>query len=182
VSPLGTKKQLYGVMAEFHNPDDLLHAVETVRAEGYAKLDAYMPYPIEEIWEAIGHHKSPVPLIVLIGGIVGGLGGFFLQYWVSALEYPVNVGGRPYNSWPAFIPVTFECTILGAVLAAVAGVFILNGLPEPYHPVFNVPSFAFASRDRYFLCIEAADPKFDRQNAHLLLLSLKAAEVTDVEA
>jgi Alternative complex III, ActD subunit len=119
---------------------------------------------------------------VLIGGIVGGLGGFFLQYWVAAVEYPLNIGGRPYNSWPAFIPVTFECTILGAVLAAVAGVFILNGLPEPYHPVFNVPRFALASRNRYFLCIEAADPKFDRERAHLLLLSVKATEVSDVDA
>jgi hypothetical protein len=168
------------VLAQFTHPQDLLEAIETVRAEGYTKLDAYTPYPIEEIWEAIGHHKSRVPLIVLIGGILGGLGGFFLQYWVAVIEYPVNIGGRPFNSWPAFIPVTFECTILGAVLAAVAGVFIVNGLPEPYHPVFNVPSFAFASRNRYFLCIEARDPQFDREKVHLLLLSLRASEVTDV--
>jgi Alternative complex III, ActD subunit len=174
------RRGLYGVMGEFLHPHDLLHAIEAVRAEGYTKIDAYSPHPIEEVWEAIGHRKSPVPLIVLIGGLVGGLGGFFLQYWVSAIEHPLNVGGRPYNSWPAFIPVTFECTILGAVLAAVAGVFILNGLPEPYHPVFNVKNFAYASRDRYFLCIEASDPKFDRERAHLLLLSVKATEVTDV--
>jgi len=179
VAPRAT---IHGVMGEFHHPQELVDAIEHVRAEGYTKIDAYTPYPIEEVWEAIGHHKSPVPLIVLIGGIVGGLSGFFLQYWVSAVEYPLNIGGRPYNSWPAFIPVTFECTILGAVLAAVAGVFILNGLPEPYHPVFNVPHFAFASRDRYFLCIEATDPKFDRQRAHLLLLSLRASEVSDVPA
>jgi hypothetical protein len=172
--------RIHGVMGEFSDPQDLLDAIEQVRGEGYTRLDAYTPYPIEEVWEAIGHHKSPVPLIVLIGGIVGGLSGFFLQYWVAAIEYPLNIGGRPYNSWPAFIPVTFECTILGAVLAAVAGVFILNGLPEPYHPVFNVPRFALASSNRYFLCIEARDPMFDRERAHLLLLSLKAAEVTDV--
>jgi hypothetical protein len=182
MSPAVLRKPIYGVMGEFFEPDDLIHAIEQVRAEGYTKIDAYMPYPIEAVWEAIGHDKSRVPLIVLLGGIVGGLSGFFLQYWVSVIEYPLNVGGRPYNSWPAFIPVTFECTILGAVLAAVAGVFILNGLPEPYHPVFNVPAFAHASRDRYFLCIEARDPKFDRERAHLLLLSLKAGEVTDVEA
>jgi hypothetical protein len=175
-----TGRLLHGVMAEFSHPQDLVDAIEQVRREGFTKVDAYTPYPIEEVWEAIGHHKSPVPLIVLIGGIIGGLAGFFLQYWVAVIEYPVNVGGRPNNSWPAFIPVTFECTILGAILAAVAGVFILNGLPEPYHPVFNVPRFALASRDRYFLCIEARDPMFDRERAHLLLLSLKAAEVTDV--
>jgi len=175
-----TSPPIHGVMGEFSHPQDLVDAIEQVRAEGYKNLDAYTPYPIEEVWEAIGHHKSPVPLIVLIGGIIGGLGGFFLQYWVAVIEYPINIGGRPYNSWPAFIPVTFECTILGAVLAAVAGVFILNGLPEPYHPVFNVPRFASASRDRYFLCIEARDPMFDRERARLLLLSLKADEVTDV--
>jgi hypothetical protein len=110
-----------------------------------------------------------------------GLSGFYRQYWVAVIESPLNVGGRPYNSWPAFIPVTFECTILGAVLAAVAGVFILNGLPEPYHPVFNVERFALASRDRYFLCIEARDPKFDRDSVRQLLVDLNASEVTDVE-
>jgi len=175
------KHKLYGVMGEFHSADELITAIEKVREEGFTKLDAYTPFPIEEVWEAIGHHKSQVPLIVLLGGIIGGLSGFFLQYWVSVIEYPVNIGGRPFNSWPAFIPVTFECTILGAVLSAVAGVFILNGLPEPYHPVFNVRRFAFASRDRYFLCIESRDPKFDRNRAHELLLSLNAMEANDVE-
>jgi hypothetical protein len=181
MSSVPRRPSLHGVMGEFATPQDLVAAIEKVRGEGYTKLDAYMPYPIEEAWEALGHHKSPVPLIVLIGGIVGGLSGFFLQYWVSVIEYPLNVGGRPLNSWPAFIPVTFECTILGAVLSAVAGVFILNGLPEPYHPVFNVPRFAFASRNRYFLCIEARDPKFDRDQAHQLLLDLNAVEASDVD-
>jgi hypothetical protein len=180
-SAAAKRPALHGVMGEFATPQDLVEAIETVREQGYTKLDAYMPYPIEEAWEALGHHKSPVPLIVLIGGIVGGLSGFFLQYWVSVIEYPLNVGGRPLNSWPSFIPVTFECTILGAVLAAVAGVFILNGLPEPYHPVFNVARFAFASRNRYFLCIEATDPKFNRDTAHQVLLELKAVEATDVD-
>jgi hypothetical protein len=181
MSQASVKPELHGVMGEFAHPQDLVDAIDRVRSEGYTKLDAYTPYPIEEVWEAIGHHKSPVPLIVLLGGIGGGLAGFFLQYWVAVLEYPVNVGGRPFNSWPAFIPVTFECTILGAVLAAVAGVFILNGLPEPYHPVFNVQRFAFASRDRYFLCIEARDPKFDRESARQLLRDLNATEVADVD-
>jgi hypothetical protein len=179
MSPAAGKK-IYGVMGEFSHPQDLVDAIENVRADGFTKIDAYTPYPIEEVWEAIGHHRSPVPLIVLIGGIIGGLAGFFLQYWVAAVEYPLNIGGRPYDSWPAFIPVTFECTILGAVLSAVAGVFIFNGLPEPYHPVFNVPRFALASSSRFFLCIEARDPKFDRERAHLLLLSARASEVTDV--
>jgi Protein of unknown function (DUF3341) len=181
MSKPSVRETLHGVMGEFSDPGELVEAIEHARAAGYTKLDAYTPYPIEEVWEAIGHHKSPVPFIVLCGGIVGGLGGFFLQYWVSAIEYPINIGGRPFNSWPAFIPVTFECTILGAVLAAVAGVFILNGLPEPYHPVFNVDRFASASRDRYFLCIEARDPKFDRDRAHQFLAELRASEVNDVE-
>ena len=181
MSDAGAKPALHGVMGEFHDPQDLIDAIEKVRAEGYTKIDAYTPFPIEEVWEAIGHHKSPVPLVVLLGGMIGGLSGFFLQYWVSVIEYPINVGGRPFNSWPAFIPVTFECTILGAVLSAVAGVFIINGLPEPYHPVFNVPRFAFASRDRYFLCIEATDPKFDRDTARQLLRDVHATEVADVE-
>jgi hypothetical protein len=172
---------LHGVMGEFATPSDLVTAIEQVKSKGYTKVDAYTPFPIEEAWEALGHHKSPVPLIVLIGGIVGGLSGFFLQYWVSVIEYPLNIGGRPFNSWPSFIPVTFECTILGAVLSAVAGVFILNGLPEPYHPVFNVERFAFASRNRYFICIEAVDPQFNRDQVHQLLLDLNAVEATDVD-
>jgi hypothetical protein len=175
------KEKLHGVMGEFHSVDELIDAIDKVKDAGLTKLDAYTPYPVEEVWEAIGHHKSPVPLIVLLGGIIGGCSGFFFQYWVSAIDYPINIGGRPFNSWPAFIPVTFECTILGAVLSAVAGVFILNGLPEPYHPVFNVKRFALASRDRYFLCIQANDPKFDREKSHNLLLEANATEVNDVD-
>ncbi len=173
---------LYGLMAEFDSPQHLVAAAEQTRAAGYRKVDAYTPFPIEELAEALGHHHSKVPLLVLGGGIAGCLGGIGLQYWVSAIAYPLNIGGKPYWSWPAFIPVTFETTILLAAFAAVLGMLALNGLPQPYHPVFNVPRFALASRDRYFLCIEAVDPQFDRAATRAFLLGLAATEVTEVEA
>jgi len=171
----------YGVLAEFPSPETLLHAIHETRAKGYEVIEAYTPYPIEEVWEAIGHPKSKVPLLVLAGGVAGCIGGYLLQYWVSVIAYPVNVGGRPFHSWPSFIPVTFECTILGAGLAAVLGMLLLNGLPMPYHPVFSVPRFALASRDRYFLMILARDRKFEARSAHAFLSSLAATEVTEVE-
>ena len=174
------RHDLYGLMAEFDSPQHLVEAAEQTRAAGYRKVDAYTPFPIEELAEALGHHHSKVPLLVLAGGIAGALGGIGLQYWVSAIAYPLNIGGKPYWSWPAFIPVTFEMTILIAAFAAVLGMLALNGLPQPYHPVFNVPRFALASRDRYFLCIEAADPQFDRESTRAFLLGLAATEVTEV--
>src|SRR5690242_626597 len=152
---------IYGLMAEFENPADLIKAAERTYAEGYRKIDAYTPFPIEEVADAIGFHRSGVPLVVLIGGILGGLSGYLLQYWVAAINYPINIGGRPLNSWPAFIVVTFEMTILFAGLSAVFGMLALNGLPMPYHPVFNVPRFALASKDRFFLIVFASDPKYD---------------------
>ena len=173
--------RLYGIMAEFATATDLIAAAEKSRSAGYRRMDAYTPYPIEQVWEAIGHHKSRVPLLVLIGGLIGCAGGYALQYWVSAVEYPLDIGGRPYNSWPAFIPVTFECTILVAGLFAVIGMLALNGLPTPHHPVFNVPRFALASRDRYFLCIERRDRKFDRAGVRAFLEGLGPTEVWDVE-
>src|SRR5205814_2378882 len=139
---------------------------------GYRRIDAYSPFPIEALAEAIDFHPTDVPLVVLVGGIIGGLSGFFLQYWIHVLNYPINVGGKPLNSWPAFIVVTFECTILGASLAAFLGMLALNGLPQPYHPVFNVPRFAFASKDRFFLVIESADPRFDIHDTFRFLESL----------
>ena len=171
---------VYGMMAEFDNPTDLLAATERAYSAGYRKMDAYTPYPIEELADALGFHKTRVPLIVLVGAILGGMSGYLLQYWVSAISYPLNVGGRPYNSWPAFIIVTFEMTILFGGISAVVGMLALNGLPMPYHPVFNNPRFSAASRDKFFLCIEAADPKFDRVSTGTFLTGLRAVDVTEV--
>jgi len=172
---------LYGVMAEFESPSDLVAAARRVYAAGYRRINGYSPYPIEELSEAIGFTHTSLPLIVLIGGILGGLGGFFMQYWIEVINYPLNVGGKPYNSWPAFIPITFETTVLCAAFAAVLGMLVLNKLPQPYHPVFNVPNFALATRDRFFLAIEANDPKFKHDEVVALLKSLDALEVNDVE-
>jgi Alternative complex III, ActD subunit len=172
---------IYGLMAEFDSPSDLVAAAHEARERGYRKMDGYSPYPIEELSEAIGFHHTRLPLIVLIGGMIGCLGGYLLQYWVSVIEYPMNIGGRPLNSWPSFIPVTFETTVLLAALAAVFGMLGLNGLPMPYHPVFNVPRFALASRDRFFLCIEAADPRFDRETTMQFLKSLGPRSVSEVQ-
>src|SRR3954451_7062740 len=172
---------IYGVMAEFPSAEALIEASQKVHGAGFKHVDAYTPYPIEEVAHALGHHRSKLPLIVLIGGLCGMLGGYLLPYWASVIEYPLNIGGRPFHSWPAFIVPTFECTILAAALSAVLGMFALNGLPHPYHPVFNVPRFALASRDRYFLVVEARDPKFDRAGTERFLTGLKASEVFEVE-
>ena len=172
---------IYGLMAEFPSADALVAAAHQVHEAGFQKVDAYTPYPIEAVSEALDLPRSKVPLIVLIGGLLGGLGGYMLQYWSQVIRYPMNIGGRPVHSWPAFIVPTFECTILGASLAAVVGMILLNGLPLPYHPVFNVPRFALASRDRYFLVIEAVDPKFDPDATRSFLAGLNASEVSEVE-
>jgi hypothetical protein len=173
--------RLYGLMAEFDNPNTLVAASRRAHQEGYRELDAYTPFPIEELHEAIGVHHTKVPLMVLIGGIVGGLTGYCLQYWVATIAYPLNIGGRPLHSWPSFIPVTFEMTVLFAALTAVFGMLAMNKLPMPYHPVFNVPRVAMASRDRFFLCIEARDPKFELAATRRFLESFGPREVTDVE-
>ena len=172
----------FGMMAEFHSSKALIRAIREARKAGYRKLDAYTPYPIEEVWEELGHHRSWLPLIVLAGGIIGCLTGFFLQYWTSVINYPINVGGRPLNSWVAFIPVTFETTVLFASGAAVLGMFALNQLPQPYHPVFNVERFALASRDRYFLTIGSDDARFDSVETEKFLQSLQPYEVSLVES
>ena len=175
------RSPLYGLMAEFSSSRRLIRAIREARTKGYSKMDAYTPYPIEEVWEELGHHRSKLPAIVLTGALLGIALGFGLQYWTSVIAYPLNIGGRPLNSWPAFIPITFEVTILVATLFAVVGMFILNGLPMPYHPVFNVKRFALASRDRYFLCIEADDPQFDERSTTDFLRSLDPTEVSEVE-
>ena len=171
----------YGMVAEFESPTALVHAAQKAREAGYRKLDAYSPMPIEELHEALGLPQTKLPLIVLGGGLTGALVGYGLQLWSSTIAYPLNVGGRPLHSWPSFIVPTFETTILFSALAAVLGMIVLNGLPMPYHPVFNAKRFAMASRDRFFLCIESIDPKFDQTETRRFLESLGPREVSDVE-
>jgi hypothetical protein len=171
---------IYGLLAEFDNPTDLLRAAEAARRAGYRKMDAYSPFPVEGLAEALGFHRTGLPMVIFLGGLAGCVGGFFMQYYASVIGYPLNVGGRPLNSWPAFLPVTFELTVLIAALAAVLGLLALNGLPMPYHPLFNVPRFALASRDRFFLCIEARDSRFDRTATRQFLSDLHPREVSEV--
>jgi hypothetical protein len=173
---------IWGLLAEFGDPTELAHAVHAVRAGGYTHIDAYTPFPVEEVNEAVGgegHHR--LPLLVLLGGIAGGIGGYWLCWWTSVVSYPLNVGGRPFNSWPAYIPITFECIVLGAALTAVLGMLALNGLPMPYHPLFNVPRFALSTRDRFFLAIEADDPLFDREATRRFLERLVPRHVSEVD-
>jgi len=176
-----TKPSLYGVMAEFDSPDDLMAAAHSAREAGYTKMDGYSPFPIEELDEALGFKKSWLPAFVLLGGLAGVAVGYGLQYWISVIDYPVMVGGKPYHSWPAFIPVTYELMILFASFAAVIAMFALNGLPMPYHPVFNVERFAMASNDRFFLCIEAKDPKFELETTKKFLEQCHPTHISEVE-
>jgi hypothetical protein len=171
----------YGLLAEFDTPALLVAATRRAHAEGYRRMDTFSPYPVEEAWEAMEHHDRRLSLIVLLGGLTGMLSGYGLEYWVHAIAYPTNVAGKPLNSWPQFIPVTFEMTILFAALAAVIGMIVLNKLPMPYHPVFNVERFARASQDKFFLLIESADPKFDRQRTLEFMKGLNASEINEVE-
>jgi hypothetical protein len=172
---------LYGLMAEFDDPTSLVQAAKRVHAEGYRRTDAYSPFPIHELFDALDAHDHRVQRNVLLGGIAGMLAGFGLCYWVSVIAYPLNIGGRPFNSWPSFIPVTFELTILFASFAAVLSWILLSGLPLPYHPVFNVPRFAEVGSEKgYFLTIESADPKFDRQRTVDFLKGLGAREINEI--
>jgi hypothetical protein len=175
------KPPIYGLMAEFETPHELVDAARRARAEGYTRMDAYTPFPVEGLAEALELRGTKVPLIVLIGGIFGAAVGYSMQCYLTAVDYPLTVGGRPFYSWPSFIPITFEMTVLVAGLSAVLGMLALNGLPMPYHPVFNVPRFALASRDRFFLCIEATDPLFDRDGTRRFLERLLPRVVTEVE-
>jgi hypothetical protein len=171
---------LWGLLAEFDGPTALVEAAAHVRDRGYTRVDAYTPFPVETLDEALGVRRNVLPFLVLAGGIVGCVGGYFMQWYAMGVDYPFNVGGRPLNSWPMFIPITFEVTVLVAGLTAVIGMLALNGLPMPYHPLFNVPRFALATRDRFFLAIEARDPRFDRRQTADFLRSLGAREVSEV--
>ncbi len=179
LQPVGRR---YGLLAEFASPEALVAAARDVYREGYRHVDAFSPFPVDDLAEAIEFRHTRVPLIVLLGGVIGGVSGYLLQYWVSAIAYPINVGGRPLNSIPSFVPVTFEMTVLFAALFGVVGMLALNRLPRPYHPVFNVPSFANATRDGFFLLIEASDPLFQPRDTRQFLLDLGARHVDDVAA
>jgi Alternative complex III, ActD subunit len=171
---------IYGLMAEFDSPTAVVAAAERTRDAGYKRIDAYSPFPVEGLAEAIGFHHDLVPLVTLIGALCGGIGGYLLQYWINVWSYPVNIGGKPYHSWPAFIVVTFEMTILFGGLSAVFGMLALNGLPMPYHPVFNVPRFAFASKDRFFLIVFSTDPKYDAAGTRQFLEGLGPKSISEV--
>jgi len=171
---------IYGLMAEFDTPTQLVEAANRTREAGYQKIDAYSPFPVEGLAEAVGFRRDLVPLVTLIGGILGGTGGYYMQYWMAAVSYPTNVGGRPLNSWPAFIVITFEMTILFGAIFAVLGMLALNGLPMPYHPVFHVPRFALATKDRFFLIVFASDPKYEAASARRFLEGLNPRGISEV--
>ena len=170
----------YGWLAEFKTPEDLLDAAKRAHDAGYRRIEAYSPFPVEGLEKAVGSYTDRIPLITLIGGIVGGVGGYFLQWYSAVIDYPINQGGRPYHSWPAFIPVTFELTVLGAALFALVGMLALNGLPRLYHPLFNVPEFELASRSRFFLCLRHDDRHHPRESAQAFLASTNPLSVTEV--
>jgi hypothetical protein len=173
---------IYGLLAEFETPEALLEAARKTSSSGFKRIDAFTPMPVEGLADAVGFHNTKLPLVVLIGGILGGLTGFFMQYYANVISFPLNIAGKPLNSWPAWIPITFELTILGAALSCVFGMLAMNGLPAPYHPVFNAARFAFASRDRFFLLIKARDRQFDPIRTKEFLQSLHPREVSEIEA
>lgn len=173
------KGGVYGVVAEFDNPEDLVVAALRASESGFTKMDAYTPFPVDGLAQALGMNDVRVKWVIFVGGLLGLAGGMGLMYYVSVVDYPLNVGGRPFFSWPAFIPVAFECTVLIAAFGAVFGMLGLNGLPKPYHPIFDASNFERASQDRFFLCIEADDPQFDE--AEDFLSDVGAVAVTEVE-
>ena len=179
---MNAQKPIYGFMAEFSDVTSLVAAAERTTKEGYKKVDAFTPFPVHELFHVLDAEDKRLPLVVLLAGVFGAFAGFGLCYWVSVIAYPLNIGGRPFNSWPAFIPVTFEVTILMAAFTCVIAMLVFNGLPMPYHPVFNVPRFAaHASQDGFFLAVEADDPKFDREKTRAFLQDLGAKEINEIE-
>ncbi len=175
------RPKIYGVMAEFDSPEAVLEAAHKTRAAGYRRIDAFSPIPVEGLAEAVGFDWTVLPALVFCGGFLGGLTGFGMCYYANAISFPLNIGGKPFNSWPMWIPITFELTILGAALTAVFGMLALNGLPAPYHPTFNVERFTAASTDRFFLCIKARDPKFDLALSKSFLEGLHPQGVFEIE-
>jgi hypothetical protein len=174
-------RALHGLIAEFAEPDSLLAAAERAHAEGYRRLDAFSPFPIHGLSEALGMRHTRVPRVVLVCGILGAIAGFGLPFWISVVDYPMNVGARPDISWPSFVPIMFELTVLFAAFGAVVGMLLLNGLPRPHHPVFGAPNFERASQDGFFLLVEAVDPQFDEAKTKQFLAGLGASNVSEVE-
>jgi Protein of unknown function (DUF3341) len=172
--------RIYGLMAEFDDVNSAITAAQSAYSAGYRKMDAYAPFPVEELSEAIGFHRNGVALICLIGGLLGCTGAYFLQWWINTISYPINIGGRPFHSWPSFIVVTFEMTILFSGLSAVFGMLALNGLPMPYHPNFNVPQFDRASKDRFFIVIFSSDRNYDATRTRQFLEGLSPISVAEV--
>ncbi len=173
-------KHSYGLLAEFKTAEDLVEAARRARNAGYRRIEAYAPFPVDGLVEAVGSYKDRIPLMTLLGGVIGGVGGYFMQWYSAVISYPINQGGRPYHSWPAFIPVTFELTVLGAALFAVIGMLALNGLPKLYHPLFNVAEFGLATRNRFFLCLRKTDPRYEPEETRQFLASLQPLAVTEV--
>lgn len=174
-------KPVYGLLAEFESPEQILAAAHKTHEAGYKRVDAFTPIPVEGLAEAIGFQWTSLPIVVFLGGLFGGLGGFGMCYYANVISFPLDIGGKPLNSWPAWIPITFELTILGGALAATFGMLAMNGLPAPYHPVFNVQRFALASTDRFFLCIKARDKKFDTAQTRTFLESLRPHGIFEIE-
>ena len=171
--------KIFGIAAEFETHEQLVRAAKNAYAHGFRKMDGYAPFPVDGLAEALGK-KNRLPLFVLCGGVVSGLGGYFMEWFANVVSYPINIGGRPLHSWPAFIPITFELTVLGAALTAFVFSLGLNGLPKPYHPMFNLPEFERASQDRFFLCIEADDKRFEEKSTRQFLESLAPLRIAEV--
>ncbi|MFY9753223.1 MAG: DUF3341 domain-containing protein [Candidatus Acidiferrales bacterium] len=172
---------IYGLMAEFETPEQILEAARLTYEAGYRRIDTFTPIPVEGLAETIGFDWTSLPIVVFIGGLLGGCTGFGMCWYANVISFPLNIGGKPYNSWPMWIPITFELTILGAALFATFGMIAMNGLPEPYHPVFNVQRFSRASTDRFFLCVKSFDAKFDAVKTRKFLEGLHAQGVFEIE-